>query len=150
MDGLSLENVAPDNTLNILLLEHQLEHSRIVRQSLVDANLNARIHRVGGYIEALEYLRKNPPYVDAPSPDFVVLGLLNRHHCACDLLQEIEQNPLLAITQLFAITGVFDGLQPFRGARCCRIRQIAHQDLANKAWQAMNNDSAKSRILIDC
>lgn len=147
MDGLKTDTA---NALNILLLEHQLEHSQVVRRSLAEAGLNGRIHRVGGYIEALEYLQKNAPYADAPSPDFVVLGLLNRHQCACDLLKEIDQNPMLAMTHLFAITGVRNGLEPFSGARCCQIRQVAHRDLADKVWRTNNNEAPMSRILARC
>jgi CheY-like chemotaxis protein len=61
--------------LDILLIVDSADDVRLVRQVLVASKLRNRVHVVGDGMEALAYLRGEPPYRNVPVPGLVMLDL---------------------------------------------------------------------------
>ena len=62
----------PDRRLNILLLEDSARRLRLVRIALEQSKTRCRLHSVSPGLNALQYLRQDSPYEEAPAPDLVL------------------------------------------------------------------------------
>ena len=82
--------------VHILLVEDSSKRSNRVTSALRDSGIACQIHRVANLIEAMAYLRADMPYLNAPRPDFVILGASQEHSCCCELLSEVRGNPRFA------------------------------------------------------
>jgi CheY-like chemotaxis protein len=59
----------------ILLVEDDPGDVRLTREALKDGKLANELHAVGDGPSALAFLRREPPFVDAPRPDLIFLDL---------------------------------------------------------------------------
>ena len=96
-------DIDKNEPLHILLVEHSAERSELVKQSLQDAGVECRMHRVADLMEAIAYLHEDMPYFNAPRPDFVILGQSQEHICCCELLAEVQKNRRFAAVQTIGI-----------------------------------------------
>ncbi|HEX4562584.1 MAG TPA: response regulator transcription factor [Gemmatimonadales bacterium] len=58
----------------ILIIDDQSTDARLVQEALHDGVDGSRIHTLTDAREAIAYLRKEPPFGEAPTPDVIVLG----------------------------------------------------------------------------
>lgn len=61
-----------DRRLNILLLEDSARRLKLVRIALEQSKTRCRLHSVSPGMNALQYLRQETPYQEAPTPDLVL------------------------------------------------------------------------------
>lgn len=61
--------------LDVLLVEDSPGDVRLTQEAFRDANVAVVLHVVSDGIEALSFLRRESPYVDAPRPDLILLDL---------------------------------------------------------------------------
>lgn len=59
----------------ILLVEDNEHYAYLTQRAFGQANLTANLHHVDNGKKCLEFLRRQPPYADAPAPDVVLLDL---------------------------------------------------------------------------
>lgn len=59
----------------ILLLEDEEADAYLVRIALAEAKVHCRLHHVLDGHEGLDFLRRSPPYQEAPHPDLILLDL---------------------------------------------------------------------------
>lgn len=117
-----------NESLRLLLVEHSSKRSDQIKQTLDDARLKYRLHRVADQIEALAYLRADMPYFSAPRPDFVILGQSQEHVCCCQLLAEVRCHPRFAGLQVVGVKDAWWQRLPPNTApvpfACCDIDRV--------------------------
>ncbi len=59
----------------ILLVEDNEHYAYLTQRAFGQAKLTANLHHVNNGKKCLEFLRRQPPYSDAPVPDIVLLDL---------------------------------------------------------------------------
>jgi CheY-like chemotaxis protein len=89
---------------DILLVEDNPADVTLTRESLDEARVLSNLHVASDGVEAMDFLRCNPPYEEAPRPDLVLLDLnLPRkdgrevlEECKSD--QELKSIPIVVLT----------------------------------------------------
>lgn len=61
--------------IEILLVEDNPGDVRLTREALHDGKINNRLHHAQDGVEALAFLRGQPPFTNAPRPDLILLDL---------------------------------------------------------------------------
>ncbi|MEM6954693.1 MAG: response regulator [Myxococcota bacterium] len=85
---------------NILLVEDEVADAALVRATLGASGEQNRIHHVENGVEALRFLRREPPYEDAPLPDLVLLDLnmpLLDGHATLERIRKDKQVPFVPV-----------------------------------------------------
>jgi CheY-like chemotaxis protein len=70
--------IAPPGTagvLQVLLVEDSPGDVRLTREAFRDANEAIQLHVAADGVEAMAFLRREPPYARAPRPDLILLDL---------------------------------------------------------------------------
>jgi chemotaxis family two-component system response regulator Rcp1 len=81
--------------IEILLVEDSPADVDLTREALDDAKLHNNLHVVTDGVEALEFLRREGSYADAPRPDLVLLDLNLPKKDGREVLAEIKADPIL-------------------------------------------------------
>ncbi len=115
--------------LDILLVENNPERFRQVKDTLVEAGIQGRLHRVGDVSEALAYLRQDVPYFAAPTPNSVIIGGVISVGSCCDLAHETRCNPRLRDTRLIDLCYETDDCDSHPSAICCDIACVTLPEL---------------------
>ena len=89
--------------IEILLVEDDLDHTRLVQQGLEDARAANHLSVVTDGDQALAFMRHQSPYVDAPRPDLVLLDL-NLPGDGRDVLQAIKGDERLRDIPVIVMT----------------------------------------------
>jgi two-component system, chemotaxis family, response regulator Rcp1 len=88
----------------LLLVEDNPADARLTRDALREAHPQLRVHLVQDGAAALRFLRREPPYSEAPRPDLVLLDLNLPGKDGRDVLQEVRQAPALAMIPIVVLT----------------------------------------------
>ncbi len=78
--------------VEVLLVEDSPADARLMREALRDSRVANRISVVSDGVEALQYLKRNPPYLDAMRPDMILLDLNLPRMDGRELLAEIKHD----------------------------------------------------------
>ena len=62
-------------SVDILLVEDNAADARLTREALGDSKIANALHHVTDGTQALAFLRREPPYEEAPRPDIILLDL---------------------------------------------------------------------------
>ncbi len=81
------------NPIEIFLVEDNAGDVRLTREAFADAKVPNRLHVVHDGIAALQFLRKEMPYADAPDPDLVLLDLNIPKLSGFEVLELIKSAP---------------------------------------------------------
>ena len=90
--------------IQILLVEDNPGDVRLTREALRGAKVANDLRVVGDGEEAIEYLRRQGRYVDAPRPDIVLLDLNLPRLDGRDVLMDIKGDPELASIPIIVLT----------------------------------------------
>lgn len=87
--------VDPTTSVQILLVEDDPGDVLMTREALVDSKLLHRLHVLDNGEQAVQYLRREPPYSDAVRPDLVILDLNLPRLDGRELLSIVKSDPAL-------------------------------------------------------
>ena len=88
----------------ILLIEDSLADIRLTERALKCGQLSYNVSIVRDGVEALVFLRRQKPYVDAPRPDLILLDLGLPKKSGAEVLAEIKGDPDLKRIPVVVLT----------------------------------------------
>jgi two-component system, chemotaxis family, response regulator Rcp1 len=90
--------------LNVLLVEDNPGDVRLMREALRNGSAGQKLDSVEDGEEALAYLRRLPPFGDAPKPDLIFLDLNLPKKDGREVLHEIKQDENLRRIPVVVLT----------------------------------------------
>lgn len=97
--------MAENKRVDILLVEDNPGDIRLITDALAETDVHPGIHCVRDGIEAMQFLRKETPYEDAPKPAVIILDLNLPRKNGRVVLAEIKSDPALALTPVIVLSG---------------------------------------------
>lgn len=98
----------PDATLrtpvDILLVEDNPSDALLLERVLEESRLRTTIHMVTCGEAALRFLRREPPYEQAPRPRLILLDLNLPGLSGLDVLRAVQEDPLLRAIPVVVLT----------------------------------------------
>lgn len=91
-------------TAEILLVEDSPTDALLTRKALESSHLSNRMHLVQDGVQALAFLRREPPYTNVPRPDLILLDLNLPRKDGREVLQEIKSDRSLAKIPVVVLT----------------------------------------------
>ena len=88
----------------ILLVEDSPSDADLVVEALEEGKILNELHIVGDGIEALQFLRHEEPYTDAPHPDLILLDLNLPRKDGREVLKEIKDDRNLKRIPVIVLT----------------------------------------------
>ncbi|NNJ13228.1 response regulator [Chloroflexales bacterium ZM16-3] len=98
-----LASASPSH-IEILLVEDSPADVLITQDALSEARVLNAIHVVDDGVEAIAFLRKQPPYADVPRPDLILLDLNLPRKSGREVLAEIKADPTLKSIPVVVLT----------------------------------------------
>lgn len=92
------------NPAQILLIEDNPGDVRLTIEILKESHLLNQIHTVKDGIDAMDFLRHQGKYADAPRPDLVLLDLNLPKKDGREVLAEIKEDPALRCIPVVILT----------------------------------------------
>jgi len=80
---------------DLLIVDDDIDQAKLFEILLVDLGFDHRCHYAGSGSAAVAFLRKDPPYEDAPRPDLIILDVNMPGLDGCDTLRLIKSDPRL-------------------------------------------------------
>jgi CheY-like chemotaxis protein len=90
--------------IEILLVDDDIADVKLTQRALASGRIANRVHAVRDGIEAMQFLRREPPYQDAPRPDLVLLDLNMPRKDGREVLHEIKSDPSLHLIPVVVLT----------------------------------------------
>lgn len=90
--------------IEILLAEDSPSDALLTKEALKQGRVNNTLHHVEDGVQAMEFLRKEGEYVDAPRPDVVLLDLNMPRKGGQDVLREIRADDDLDTLAVIVLT----------------------------------------------
>jgi CheY-like chemotaxis protein len=81
---------ADGKPIEILLVEDNPGDTDLAREALREAKVNNHVHAVADGVEALQFLRRQERFADAPRPDLILLDLNLPRKDGREVLKEIK------------------------------------------------------------
>lgn len=91
-------------TVNILLVEDNAGDVRLTQEALNEGKIRHTLYTVKDGVQAMDYLRRNPPYGDAFTPDLILLDLNIPRKNGQEVLKEIKQDKNLKSIPVIILT----------------------------------------------
>lgn len=93
-----------EKAVNILLVEDNPGDARLAQEALKENKVANTLHWVDDGVKAIDFLRNNPPYADAPRPDVILLDLNLPKKDGREVLAEIKDDPDLKRIPVVVLT----------------------------------------------
>jgi two-component system, chemotaxis family, response regulator Rcp1 len=81
--------------IEILLVEDNPGDARLTREALAQSKVKNNLSYARDGEEAIAFLRREPPFSDAPTPDLVLLDLNLPRRDGREVLEDIKKDPKL-------------------------------------------------------
>jgi two-component system, chemotaxis family, response regulator Rcp1 len=133
---------APSGTIEVLLVEDSPGDVRLTREALKDAKVHISLHVATDGIEAMAFLERTGPHINAPRPDLILLDLNLPKKDGREVLKEIKENPSLRIIPVVILTtssSEADVLQSYHLHANCYISKPVDLDGFLKVIQSIDN-----------
>jgi CheY-like chemotaxis protein len=99
---MSSENIG--TAIEILLVEDNPGDARLTQEALRDVKMKNNLNVVGDGVEALQFLRREGPYADAPRPDIILLDLNLPRMDGQEVLAAVKADPDLKCIPVVVLT----------------------------------------------
>ena len=96
--------VDENRPVEILLVEDNPGDERLTREALKEGKVYSNLHWVKDGVEAMEFLRRQGRYKDAPRPDIILLDLNLPKKDGREVLQEIKSSEELKRIPVVVLT----------------------------------------------
>ena len=93
-----------NGSIDILLVEDNEGDAHLTREALKRAKVRNRVHTTSDGVEAMQFLRREGPYADAPRPDLVLLDLNLPNMDGREVLEAIKADPALRFIPIVVVT----------------------------------------------
>ena len=90
--------------VEILLVEDNPGDARLTHEALREASIANRLSHVRDGVEAMAFVRNEPPFADAPRPDLILLDLNLPRKDGREVLAELKEDPLLRLIPVVVLT----------------------------------------------
>jgi chemotaxis family two-component system response regulator Rcp1 len=90
--------------VDILLVEDNEGDVHLTQEALKRAKVRNRVHVAGDGVEAMEFLRRQGRFADAPRPDLVLLDLNLPNMDGREVLEEIKKDESLRTIPVVVVT----------------------------------------------
>ena len=107
MNGKEKEEMKPEQEcqpVEILLVEDNPGDVRLTVEAFREGKISNHLSVVGDGVEALAFLRREPPFADAPRPDLILLDLNLPRKNGRDVLSEIDDEENLRQIPVVVLT----------------------------------------------
>ena len=94
-----------DNYVDILLVEDNPGDIKLISDALAETKISPSLRIVRDGIEAGEFLRREPPFQNAPRPSIILLDLNLPRKDGRIVLSEIKSNPALRLIPVIVFSG---------------------------------------------
>lgn len=88
----------------LLLVEDSLADVRLTEEALKENKLKVNLHVVNDGLQAMEFLRKQGKYANAPTPDLILLDLNMPRMDGREVLKTIKEDTILSIIPVIVLT----------------------------------------------
>ena len=90
--------------IEILLIEDNPGDARLTQEALREARVSNRLSHVSDGVEAMAFVRREPPFADAPRPDLILLDLNLPRKDGREVLAELKADPVLRLIPVVVLT----------------------------------------------
>ena len=90
--------------IDVLLVEDDAGDVLLIQEAFQDNKVRNRLHRVADGVEALQFLRREGEYADAPRPDLVLLDLNLPRKDGREVLAEVKADESLRQIPVVVLT----------------------------------------------
>jgi chemotaxis family two-component system response regulator Rcp1 len=132
----------PSAPIEVLLVEDSPGDVRLTREALKDAKVHISLHVAPDGIEAMAFLEREGPHVNAPRPDLILLDLNLPRKDGRQVLKEIKESPTLRSIPVVILTtssSEADVLQSYHLHANCYISKPVDLDGFLKVVQSIDN-----------
>ena len=96
--------VERNGPIEILLVEDNPGDVRLTKEALKEGKVYSNLHTVKDGVEAMEFLRRQGKYKDAPRPDIILLDLNLPRKDGRGVLADVKQDPALRNIPVVVLT----------------------------------------------
>jgi two-component system, chemotaxis family, response regulator Rcp1 len=118
--------------VEVLLIEDDPADVELTREGLKDSKIIIKLNTVDDGSKGIKYLKKEPPYSDAVTPDLIILDLNLPKMDGREVLREIKNDNNLKFIPVVILTTSSDALDIQRcyewGANCWVTKPIGLQE----------------------
>ena len=119
-------------SVEVLLVEDDPSDVELTREGLNDSKMLINLNVVNDGIQAMKYLRREPPYPDAARPDLVILDLNLPKKDGREVLKEIKNDDILKSIPVVILTTSQDAYDIQRcyelGANCWITKPVGLEE----------------------
>ena len=91
-------------SIEVLMVEDNPGDVRLTEEALLDAKVNINMSVVHDGMQAMAFLRREPPYPNSPEPDLILLDLNLPLKSGFEVLAEIKQDERLKFIPVVILT----------------------------------------------
>ena len=117
--------------IEILLVEDNPADVRLTREAFREGRIDNRLHVVGDGVAAMQFLRRESPYEDAPQPDLVLLDLNLPKKDGREVLADLKADETLRAIPVVVLTTSDDQADVLRSyrlhANCYLVKPIEYE-----------------------
>ncbi|CAN5705427.1 response regulator [soil metagenome] len=95
-------------TATVLMVEDNPDHVYLARESFAEARLNVQLFDVESGEQCMAFLRREPPWENAPAPDLVLLDIRMPRMSGYDVMRAISSDDQLRHITVVALTSSCD------------------------------------------
>jgi two-component system, chemotaxis family, response regulator Rcp1 len=103
MEAMVMEHVSV-RPIEILLIEENPGDARLTEEALREGRVSNRLSHVIDGVEAMAFVRREPPFADAPRPDLILLDLNLPRKDGREVLAELKADPRLRLIPVVVLT----------------------------------------------
>lgn len=93
----------PHEPMNLLLIEDNIDDIRDISDAITNFDIPYSLNLITNSLDALLYLTKKEKYINAITPDLILMSWQLPNFTSHSLLEKIKSNPILRITPILVL-----------------------------------------------